>query len=147
MALSDLEIGVSRRDARLFFAFRAADGPVAATVIAVVRAEAADPVEPVWSLFPAGHAVRTVSSNLTAIGLESARGAGRKGGDPSGSGDWERMLTREAMPLPEEIAYGEVPPGFQQVDPAHGPAPPLEPGREYVLMLIGGSWGQVTFEA
>ena len=37
------------------------------------------------------------------------------------------------------FVYGEVPPGFRQGHPTEGPAPPLAPGREYHLLVMGGS--------
>jgi hypothetical protein len=147
MALRDAEIGVRRRKKRLFFSFRAADGPVAATAIEVIRAESAEPVDPVWSLFPAGYTVRTVSDCVTTISLESAGSGESKTRHAGAVDDGERMLAQDSVPVPTEIEYGEVPPGFQQVNPAHGPAPELQPGVRYVLMLIGACWGQVTFEA
>lgn len=37
------------------------------------------------------------------------------------------------------VVYGEVPQGFRQCHPTAGPAPPLAPGREYNLVVMGGS--------
>jgi hypothetical protein len=44
------------------------------------------------------------------------------------------------------VVYGEVPQGFRQCHPTEGPAPPLSPGREYNLMVMGGSdTGHLSF--
>jgi hypothetical protein len=52
----------------------------------------------------------------------------------------ERVALEDAVLIPlGVVVYGEVPQGFRQCHPMAGPAPPLAPGREYHLVVMGGS--------
>ena len=52
-------------------------------------------------------------------------------------------LAPERMTL--AVRYGQVPEGFTQVTPPRAPAPPLEPGRTYVVECTGDGIGVTEF--
>jgi hypothetical protein len=45
-----------------------------------------------------------------------------------------------------QITYGEVPEGFRQITPEHGPPPALELGVRYTLHFLGGDMGTLEFD-
>lgn len=45
-----------------------------------------------------------------------------------------------------QITYGEVPDGFRQITPEHGPPPALEHGVRYVLHVLGSEITAIEFD-
>lgn len=45
-----------------------------------------------------------------------------------------------------QVTYGEVPEGFRQITPDHGPPPALEHGARYVLHFLGSEIAAIEFD-
>ena len=56
---------------------------------------------------------------------------------PGGASFWIIVSPRRYPPI-SRLTYGEIPPGFTQLVPYAGPAPPLQVGKEYAVSALGG---------
>jgi len=61
---------------------------------------------------------------------------------------WKIVANKDAGNALTDVAYGVVPRGFVQANPAQGPPPPLMSGRTYAVTAIGAQqgWGTKLFE-
>jgi len=60
---------------------------------------------------------------------------------------WDWLAAVEDNQEVSSVAYGEVPTGFQQTHPQHGPPPPLQPGTTYKVAVMGACFGESIFTA
>ena len=145
---ADIEITVELVDPKPTFRFRTEKGGVP-RITAVVVSEASTE-ETVWWLLPQSF-TEVHPFEMGEVDAESVeRFAAIHDIDPiedlpASDARHQRALAERAaleeavlIPLPV-LVYGEVPSGFRQCHPTEGPAPPLAPGREYHLLVMGGS--------
>jgi hypothetical protein len=146
MALRSARIEVVHESGRLLFRFTAPGGPVSAMMLSVVKADAPDPIEPEWLLMPADGIIRRFPYTSSRSRIDQVELLGEHPG-LAAADEWEqRMLTDQHNQQLSEVVYGLVPSGFQQADPATGPARELQPGATYVVVVLGACHGQATFK-
>jgi hypothetical protein len=145
MAFRSASIDIVRENGRLLFRFSAADGPVSAIMLSVVKAEPSSPIEPEWLLMPAGGVIRSFPYTLANSQPEHVQPLGDSLGVGAADEAEQRILTSQQNHVLSDVVYGEVPSGFQQAAPATGPARELEAGVTYVVVVLGACHGQATF--
>ena len=147
--MSATQLTVRRSDDGATFAFVFEGGVPLALAVAVVDEDAQ---QPMWLLGSDSftEALPYTVEGSTAVQAPSADEAAlekelvARGVDPAALATGRKAN----RPLPR-LEYGTVPPGFRQVMPA-GPPLPLQSGRRYCVLVLGGIGvpvGRVSFTA
>ena len=136
-------IEVDAGSAGPIFRFTSLPGPARILTLGVTEA---DIDEPAWEIMAADWAARPTYAGTAQIIVESQEAmAPLEPGSDIGGEAWDLLASLGENREVSSVTYGEVPAGFQQTHPQHGPPPPLQPGARYKVAVMGACLGQAVF--
>jgi hypothetical protein len=101
-----------------------------------------------WEIATVEWARRPTYTATTQIVLESEHTVASLERGPEAEGElWEHLASAEQNRQVSSVTYGDVPKGFQQTYPEHGPPVPLRQGTRYRVAIIGACLGEAVFTA
>ena|SRR5438552_6065678 len=145
MGLRLVAIDVDAASPKPVFRVISPTGPARILILGVSQA---DLNEPAWEITTADWAARPTYSASARIILEpeQVRAPLEPGSEIEGEPS-DLLAPVEDNHEVSSVTYGEVPAGFQQTHPEHGPPLPLQSGVTYRVAVMGACFGQAVFIA
>jgi len=122
--------------------------PTVPARILILGVSQADLGEPAWEIMTVDWASRPTYTASAQIVLETEQVlASHEPGSEIEGEPYDLLASVQDNQEVSSVTYGEVPVGFQQTHPQHGPPPPLRTGVAYKVAVMGACFGQATFTA